>query len=142
MSSTNLMALVPAVLAYSRQPLPHPLRANGGQGRRLKFLASLRKCTLGDLAGQGRPATEGAEKLIQPDLQRSAAGHLEQEGNQDIRTQAAFAREVRGADTMCSNKLLRLQRILDSIQNAGTNFENFPYCEISRFWMKIDWALL
>ena len=120
-------------LARRRQPFPHPQRAERNLGRRPKLFAGLRKRALGDHARQDHAATQGTEELIQPDLQRSAANPLEQECDQDLCAQTAFAGEVRRADTMGCNKLSRTQQIADISKNAGTDFEFFPYCEIFRF---------
>ena len=79
-------------------PTPHPQRAERSQGRRPKLFAGLRQRALGDHARQNHAAPKGAEKLIQADLLRSAADHLEQECDQDIRAEAAFAGEGRRAD--------------------------------------------
>ena len=106
-------------------------RSERSQGRRPKLFAGLRKCALGDHGRQGHAATQGTEELIQPDLQRSAANHLEQECDQDICAQTTFAGEVRRADTMGCNKLRRAQQIADVFEDAGMDFEIFPYAQES-----------
>ena len=101
---------VPFVFAHRCQPFAHPHRAERCYSRRQEFLAGLRQRAFSDHAHQRGTIHQSREELIQPDLQRSAAHHLKQESNQNIRSQKAIAGEVAGLETVRCDKFRRPQK--------------------------------
>ena len=87
---------MPKLLARHSQPLAHPQRAECREGRRLELLARLRKRALGDRPREPRAARECVEELIEADLSRSPANHLEHECDDHVERQYTIASEVNG----------------------------------------------